>query len=186
MTWQQRARGVLAAIACLTVPITACSSGQAGRGVASLPGTGAAAPSGQSQEQQFGKLVSFARCMRSHGVSVPDPQPGKPYGIPTGSDAATAAAMQACGHLLPPVEIGTGGRGARQIAAEMPALIAYAQCMRAHDIAMLDPTSSGALNLGPVPGISNNFGRYSPQFGAADRACRHLLPASVHDDGTGP
>jgi hypothetical protein len=37
-----------------------------------------------------------------------------------------------------------------------------------------------------VPGISNDYGRYSPQFRAADQACRHLLPADVHDDGTGP
>jgi hypothetical protein len=58
--------------------------------------------------------------------------------------------------------------------------------MRGHDIAILDPTPDGELNLGRVPGISNDFGRYSPQFRAADAACRHFLPASVHDDGTGP
>ena len=58
--------------------------------------------------------------------------------------------------------------------------------MRAHDIPMLDPTSFGALNLGNPPGVSSDFGRYSPQFRAADTACRHLLPAGVHDDGTGP
>ena len=72
------------------------------------------------------------------------------------------------------------------LAAEMPHLIAYARCMRSHDIAMLDPNSFGALNLGQVPGINNDFGRYSPQFRAADAACRNLLPAGVHDDGTGP
>jgi len=37
-----------------------------------------------------------------------------------------------------------------------------------------------------VPGITSDFGRYSPQFRAADTACRHLLPTGVHDDGTGP
>ena len=58
--------------------------------------------------------------------------------------------------------------------------------MRSHDIGMLDPTPAGALSLGNVPGISNDYGRYSPQFRAADQACRHLLPADVHDDGTGP
>ena len=94
--------------------------------------------------------------------------------------------MRACGHLLPPVETGTGGSGTSRVAAEMPALIAYARCMRGRDIAMLDPTSSGTLNLGTVPGITNDFGRYSPQFRAADQASRHLLPAGVHDDGTGP
>ena len=187
MTRQQPAPGVLAAIACMTVLLTACSSRPpSSSGVASLPGTTTTAASGQAEQDQFAKLVSFARCMRSHGVSVPDPQQGKPYGIPAGSDAATTAAMRACGHLLPPVETGPGGSGTSQVAAEMPALIAYARCMRAHDIAMLDPTSSGNLNLGTVPGITNDFGRNSPQFRAADQACRHLLPAGVHDDGTGP
>ena len=188
MTRHQHARGVLAAIACMTVLLTACSSRQpsSSSGVASLPGTTTTAASGQSAPDQLGELVSFARCMRSHGVSVPDPQQGKPYGIPAGSDAATTAAMRACGHLLPPVETGAGGSGTSRVVAQMPALIAYAQCMRGHDISMLDPTSSGNLNLGTVPGITNDFGRYSPQFRAADQACRHLLPAGVHDDGTGP
>jgi hypothetical protein len=58
--------------------------------------------------------------------------------------------------------------------------------MRSHDINMLDPTPLGELNLGHVPGITSDFGRYSPQFRAADAACRHFLPAGVRDDGTGP
>jgi hypothetical protein len=59
--------------------------------------------------------------------------------------------------------------------------------MRAHDIALLDPDpQTGSLNLGNVPGITSDFGRYTPQFHSADAACRHLLPADVHDDGTGP
>ncbi len=75
---------------------------------------------------------------------------------------------------------------AAQAAPLMPALTRYARCMRAHDINMLDPTREGDLNLGRVPGVPKRFGRYSPQFRAADAACRHFLPASVHDDGTGP
>jgi len=58
--------------------------------------------------------------------------------------------------------------------------------MRAHNISMLDPTTLGQLNLGHVAGISSSFGRNSPQFRAADTACRHFLPAGVADDGTGP
>jgi hypothetical protein len=58
--------------------------------------------------------------------------------------------------------------------------------MRARDIAMLDPTPDGQLSLGQVPGITSDTGRYSPQFRNADAACRHLLPAGIHDDGTGP
>ena len=71
-------------------------------------------------------------------------------------------------------------------APRLHALTNYAQCMRAHDINMLDPTPLGQLNPGNVPGISSDFGRNSPQFRNADGACRHLLPAGVADTGSGP
>lgn len=115
-----------------------------------------------------------------------DPVQGQPYGIPAGQDPVTTAALRACASLMPQPRKGTESGSSGQIAAELPGLIAYARCMRAHDIAMLDPNALGAVNLGHVPGISNGFGRYSPQFRSADAACRHLLPAGVHDDGTGP
>jgi hypothetical protein len=175
-------RGVLAATV-LACAISACSSRQA-PSVASLPGHSHHGATTHGTAGGFQQVVNFARCMRGHGVSVPDPQPGKPYAIPAGTGAA--AALHACGHLLPPASISANGSQSGKIAAEMPALIDYARCMRGHDIAMLNPDSSGNLNLGNVPGVSGDFGRYSPQFRAADAACRHLLPAGVHDNGTGP
>ena len=106
--------------------------------------------------------------------------------LPT-QDAATRPAYAACGHFIQPI-IQAKAAGAKPglPAAEMAALTSYAECMRSHDIAMLDPDTYGSLNLGTVPGIATDFGRYSPQFRAADTACRHLLPPGVHDDGTGP
>jgi hypothetical protein len=153
--------------------------------VASLPSHSARPPATLTQAQQFQRLVKFTECMRGHGIDVPDPKPDS-FQIPAGTDPATAAAMHACQHWLPSLDTGTAGSPNGNLAAEMPHLIAYARCMRGHDIAMLDPNSFGALNLGQVPGITNDFGRYSPQFRAADTACRHLLPAGVHDNGTGP
>jgi hypothetical protein len=94
-------------------------------------------------------------------------------------------AYNACVHLIQPL-INMKAAAPSVSAAHLAALTRYAQCMRGHDIAMLDPTGFGGLNLGHVPGITSNFGRYTPQFRAADAACRHLLPAGVHDDGTGP
>jgi len=167
------------------VTICACSAGQRGPSVASLPSRSARPPTTLTQAQQFQRLVKFTECMRGHGIDVPDPKPGS-FQIPAGTDPATTAAMHACQHWLPSLDTGTAGNPAGNLAAEMPHLIAYARCMRGHDIAMLDPNSFGALNLGQVPGITDDFGRYSPQFRAADAACRHLLPAGVHDDGTGP
>ena len=95
-------------------------------------------------------------------------------------------ALHACTHFMQPI-IQMKQAGQEALAApRLRALTNYARCMRAHDIPMLDPTTLGELNLGHVPGISSDFGRYSPQFRAADTACRHLLPAGVADNGTGP
>jgi hypothetical protein len=174
--------GLAAAVA---LAICACSSHQSAPSVASLPSHSARPPTTLTQAQQFHRLVQFAECMRGRGIDVPDPK-GNSIQIPVATDPATAAAMRACRHWLPSLSSGSAGSPDGNLATELPHLIAYARCMRAHDIAMLDPNSFGALNLGQVPGINNDFGRYSPQFRAADAACRNLLPAGVHDDGTGP
>ena len=178
-----RSMNALAAFTIFT--ICACSSGQPGAGVASLPARSARPSTPLTQAQEFQRLVKFAECMRSRGIDVSDPQPGRVQ-IPVATDSATAAALRACQQWLPTVSAAAKSSQNAKLAAELPGLIAYARCMRGHDIAMLDPNSFGALNLGQVPGISNDFGRYSPQFQAADAACRHLLPAGVRDDGTGP
>ena len=54
--------------------------------------------------------------------------------------------------------------------------LAYSRCMRAHGITKFpDPDSHGNLgiNAGPGTGIDPN----SPQYKAADQACKHLMPA---------
>jgi hypothetical protein len=172
----------------------ACSSGAPPRQVASLPGhTGTtvalgSASSSLSQENQA--FVDYARCLRSHGVNEPDPAPrpghvGLSVQVPSPT-AVNRGALAACNHFMAKT-IATKEAGAsRELALWLPSLLRYAACMRSHDIPMLDPGPQGQLNLGNVPGITSDFGRYSPQFRAADAACRHLLPAAVHDDGTGP
>jgi hypothetical protein len=190
------ARAALAAgIAAL---VAACSGGTSGSGpgsapVASLAGSHAGhAPTGKlTTEQSDLDMIHFARCMRSHGVATSDPfhragHSGLSIEMPT-QDAATRPAYAACGHFMQPIIQAKAAAGTGQLpAAQLAALTSYAECMRRHDINMLDPTSDGQLNLGTVPGITSDFGRYSPPFRAADTACRHLLPAGVHDDGTGP
>jgi hypothetical protein len=187
--------GVLAVV----VAATGCSSGQgsqAGPGsspVASLPGhPGGAAPAaspltvaGSDQD-----MISFTRCMRAHHVSMPEPfhrpgHQGLSIELPP-QDAATQVAYRECTHFIQPIISMKQAGQAAQVARQLPALTRYAHCMRGHNINMLDPTQEGQLNLGNVPGITSDFGRYSPQFRTADAACRHLLPAGVHDNGTGP
>jgi hypothetical protein len=181
--------GVTAALFAAALLATACSSSAAGPQVASLGGhhRGTAGPSRLTGAQSDQDMLNYARCMRAHGVNMPDPVhiPGH-----TGLSLVTSstpppsrAASAACSHFLAAI---IQAKQAAMTPARLAALAGYARCMRAHDIAMLDPTSSGQLNLGNVPGISSNFGRNSPQFRGADAACRHLLPAGIHDDGTGP
>jgi len=170
---------------------TAACTSPSTAGVAHLSGTGSSATSTTlSSSQADQDFVDFAQCLRAHGVNEPDPvhRPGHvglsvevpPAGL------STNAALAACSHYIAPVVQMKQAHARQQLASWLPALTRYAQCMRSHDIAMLDPGSEGQLSLGDVPGITNDFGRYSPQFHAADSACRHLLPAGVHDDGTGP
>jgi hypothetical protein len=176
----------------VALAVAACSPGSSGPQVAHLPGHHArhAGAPALTMRQSDEDMIAFARCVRAHGVPMRDPfhLPGH-SGLSIGMPADTAAnrpALDACRHFLAPIiamkQAGTAGG----VAADLPALTRYAQCMRAHDIPMLNPTSFGALNLGNVPGVTGDYGRYTPQFRAADAACRHLLPSGVHDNGTGP
>ncbi|MDF2435560.1 MAG: hypothetical protein JWP44_5193 [Mucilaginibacter sp.] len=173
--------------------ITGCGGGSGSATVARLPGHG-----GQDHPpappitlaQSDAAMVRFARCMRAHGVQMSDPfhrpgHSGLSIDLPT-RDATTQAAYGSCVPLIQPLVQAKLRGAATATAPLLGALTIYARCMRAHDISMLDPTPQGALSLGRAPGISSDFGRYSPQFRTADGACRHVLPASIHDDGTGP
>lgn len=184
-------RAALIALA-VAAALSGCAAHAGGPQVASLGGSsgGGGQPGTLSQNQSDQDMVSFTRCMRAHGVQMSDPvhrpgHAGLSINLPS-RDAATHAAYTTCDHFMAPIFQAKQAGAAAQASANLPALTRYAECMRSHDIAMLDPTVDGALNLGTVPGISSDFGRYSPQFRSADGACRHLLPRGVRDDGTGP
>ena len=195
VSWAGRA-ALLAGLAGL---VAACSGG-GGSGPGSAPVASLAAGGNHASHPPAAKLtteqadldmVHFAHCMRSHGVTMSDPyhQPGHTglsINMPT-QDSATRPAFAACTHFIQPIiQAKEAGAAAQLSPTRLAALTRYAECMRSHDINMLDPTTSGELSLGNVPGVTSDFGRYSPQFRAADTTCRHLLPAGVQDDGTGP
>ena len=180
--------GVLAAVA------AACSSGSSGPQVANVNGhTGAAASgaaTGFTSAEADQDFVNFAHCLRVHGVDAADPvhrpgHTGLSLVMPP-ETAANRAAFTACNHFIARIAAAKAAGARQELAQWLPSLVRYAACMRSHDIPMLDPGPQGQLELGNVPGISNDFGRNSPQFRSADAACRHLLPRGVRDDGTGP
>ena len=181
--------GRLVAVAGAAAVLAAgCSSGgRGGTPVASLSGHGTAAATAQplSQQQSDQDMISFARCMRAHGVQMSDPvhrpgHAGLSIYMPE-QGPATSAAYAACTHFIRDIIAAKQAGAAAGAAPHLAALTRYAECMRGHGVNMDDPTPQGEVRMG-----QNDFGRYSPQFRAADTACRHLLPAGVGDDGSGP
>jgi hypothetical protein len=83
----------------------------------------------------------------------------------------------ACGGPAGPGVANAGpGSSASPSASASGSALAYSRCMRAHGITKFpDPDSHGnlGLNAGPGTGIDPN----SPQYKAADQACKHLMPA---------
>jgi hypothetical protein len=172
--------------------VAGCGGSSSTATVAHLPEAGGAgaksAPISPSSSDQ--DMLQFTRCLRVRGVEISDPyhragHSGLTLDLPTPS-AATRPAFFACNHFIAPIAAAKAAGSAQQVATDLPALIRYARCMRTHDISMPDPGPDGELNLGPVPGLSSAYGRYTSQFRTADAACRRLLPAGVHDNGTGP
>jgi hypothetical protein len=166
----------------LALALAACGGSPEGDRVASLSGdnatgTTAGAAKTPSKDPQQAAL-DFARCMREHGIDMPDPEVDEQgrIRVRVGRDGPGGArpdpkkleaAQQACGSLM------GGGDGDRQLdPAERDAMVAFAECMREHGIDMPDPTGEGLMlrrdgKDGPDPG--------SEKFQEAEQACDHHL-----------
>ena len=175
-------RGGLAGMIVVAALAAGCGGGASTRTVASLGGH--ASTEGQSValtvEQSDRDMISFARCMREHGIPMKDPfhrpgHSGLSIDMPT-QDAATAAAYHACEHFIQRDVAAKEAGATPDPPAVLAALTRYARCMRARDIPLLDPTSQGAVSLGNVPAsrpISAATRRSSaPPTGRAGACCR--------------
>jgi hypothetical protein len=166
-TTKLRVRGVGLALATVALLFAACGGGSAAPGVASIGSTttttialGSANPSpfaGINQQYQY--MLSYAECMRVHGVpSFPDPlrsSRGVSFNPQADSKSAQfSSANNTCKHLLPD----NGGMPtAAQVAAETTKLLEWARCMRAHGL----PTF-------PDPKIISNSREFGIQLSGAD------------------
>jgi hypothetical protein len=157
-----------------------CGSPNKGPSVASANGgtgksTATPHPTASVDRQQ--QALNFARCMRAHGVDVPDPDPNGGGGIRInagkGTRAKVEAAQQACKQYLP-----NGGEPPSLSPQEMEQLRKFAKCMRDHGINVADPDPAN-------PGIRiNGAGPGDPKFKAAQDACQSLMPGGP--GGPGP
>ncbi|HEV3322702.1 MAG TPA: hypothetical protein VG147_11025 [Solirubrobacteraceae bacterium] len=129
------------------------------------------------------KMVAFAQCMRSHGVSdFPEPTEGKLIirggggagpnrGLNPGSPQFRSA-MKACHSLAPAPKISP-----QQTAAMQAQALKFSECMRSHGVPNFpDPKFEGGgvrMRIGGGPGGVNP---QSPQFQAAQKACQGDFP----------
>jgi hypothetical protein len=143
--------------------LAGCGGTAAGNGVASAGhGKGSGTPSAavrSSTDPQEAQL-KYARCLREHGVNMPDDPKDLPSGGLAISDTAEKACkkwMQGVGTVLDANDPQTRDR-----------FLKLARCMRAHGIDWPDP-QPGSLG-GPPPDYDG--GDNKPKFDQALKACR--------------
>jgi hypothetical protein len=141
--------------------------------LAAACGGGSASSAGSLGRSNLQIAIDYAKCMRSHGApNWPDPNSQGQF-LKTKTNSADfqapASAYNACVHLLP-----NGGQltaAQQQIIA--PLMLKFADCMRAHGITNFpDPTvNANGVTVEP----SRSLDRSSPQFHAAQQACRKYM-----------
>jgi hypothetical protein len=140
----------------------------------------------KAEDKAFAGALKFAKCMRDHGLDVPDPTHGPNGGIqqkinqdkgaPARSDqAAMEKAQKACEKYM---VIGGGeAPDPAEQAKRQDAFIAYARCMRAAGINMPDPKFEGNRVTMGVRAGAGGPDPDSPAFKAADKTCHPKLAA---------
>jgi hypothetical protein len=148
------------------------------------------ASSAKDPDTAFEGALKFAKCMREHGVDVPDPKQDAGGGVRLtlksgrngqGSPAKVEAAQKACGKYM---KAGGGKRPDAATQARMQdAQLAFARCMRRHGMDMPDPvfTKDGGSVTRMRKGKDGGVSPESPVFKKAEAACEHLLDAARRD-----
>jgi hypothetical protein len=168
--WPQLA-GLAGAVVALTLTVAACGGGGKANGVASLSGSGkaTATTSASSSYDDRQKALAWARCMRQHGIDLPDPKFSEnliEQRLPSRAEQGSAkfkAAEQACKQYLP-----NGGQPTPADAQEFQQALAFARCMRQHGIGMPDPKITADGIDQPLP---SRMRPDDPRLTAAEQAC---------------
>ena len=141
-------------------------------------------PAADGEQEARDAMLAYTKCMREHGVDIPDPKPGArglsitpPKGTPPSTmDAADEACRKHLEAIKPPEMSEEEKREFREAA------LAHARCMREHGIDIPDPTfgENGEARIqirrkgsGSGPAIDPE----DPEFRAAEEACRDKMPS---------
>jgi hypothetical protein len=159
---------VLVLFSLLCLALAACSSAPSGPPVATAAtGSTGASPSPSVDKAEANR--QFAKCMREHGVDMPDPGPdgNLQFDGSAGGDRNKAiAAASACQQYLP-----NGGTLQNLTPQQLEQGRAFAKCMREHGIDMPDPDP----NTGLSAILKGGFDFNSPAFKAATEACQGVM-----------
>jgi hypothetical protein len=128
-----RFRLALAVLALVLVPLTGCAGNK---------DTSATTGSPTQRPNASDQLLQYTRCMRAHGVSMPDPSDeDAPLPKPEGNPSVQAANEQ-CRRYLP-AKMQGNGTDARQ----HDNLVALARCLRQRGVSVPDPLPGQSLSL---------------------------------------
>jgi len=170
----------------LTLAVAACAGAGKTSGVASLSGSDkptATTSAGNTDPKQA--ALNFGKCMRQHGIDMPDPKfdanggmtitlrAGSPN-APKPDDPKFKAAQQACQKFMP-----SGGQLTKPNAQQLQQALQFAKCMRQHGIDMPDPkfdANGGIVTRGSSGRNGNGPRPDDPKFNAAQQACQKFAP----------
>jgi hypothetical protein len=171
----------------------ACGGGGGGAGeVASLSGSGATTttPDDRSDKDVDPQdaMLEFAKCMRSHGIDMPDPEvagSGRPgimirrdggEGAVKFDDERFKAAEEDCEHFLREARGSFEPPSPEEQAEMRDQMLAFAKCMREHGIEMPDPTFDGEGRVSIQAGAAQGEVDFeSGEFQAAQEACSEIF-----------
>jgi hypothetical protein len=191
----RRTLGVAATVGVLAVlmaaVLTACGSEDGdSNGVASLTDTtsttegGDSGDSGSAEKDKDPKqaAIDYAKCMREHGVEMPDPSSNGELRLRVrpGNEQKVEAAQKACQHIIE----NAGPRLTEEQQSVMKeALLAFAKCMREHGIDMPDP-QFGEGGLVTQKGMrGSEVDPDDPKFREAQKACEPIMKEAQEKAG---
>jgi hypothetical protein len=158
----------LAVLTGLFALVTACGGGgEGGDGVASLSEKNTPSSNKPAAKDDVDQMRAFAKCMREHGVDMPDPEVSKDGGVGiavpaipgNGGADKVEKADKACKKFLP-----NGGEPEKPTAEDLDAMRKQAKCLRDHGIDVPDPTMED-------PGLRIGGSAESEKFQKAMEEC---------------
>ncbi|MGG8409580.1 hypothetical protein ACM614_24780 [Streptomyces sp. 12297] len=161
-TLQLTAAASLAALCLLTTACTADSGKSAG---------GKGSDSVSEEGKKADQALEHRKCLREHGLDVPEPKPGEEgVGLTIGGDGVSKEKMEAAFKACR--DKGGSGMGKELTQADKDKMVKYAQCMRKNGYDMPDPTfgEGGSMSAArPIP-----QGAEMRKFEKANKACESV------------